>query len=102
MLLNILLAANAMFGVTREPSIIEKFHLDEYEVRHTVRESRGKVNVEFTIDEEGKVGKINVVDTFDIRLNPIVRKAIRKMTFSPAYQNGRPVKVRYSLPIVVK
>ena len=102
LLVNIILAANAMFGVTKEPKIITNFWLDTEEVRHTVEESRGKVNVEFTIDEEGKVGKINVVDTFDIRLNPIVRKAIRKMTFSPAYQNGRPVKVRYSLPIVVK
>ena len=102
MLLNIILAANAMFGVTKSPEIIEKFYLNEYEVRHTVKENRGRVIVNFTIDEKGKVGKINVVDTFDIRLNPVVRKAVRKMKFSPAYQNGRPVRVKYSLPIVVK
>ena len=102
LLVNIILAANAMFGVTKEPSIITNFWLDTEEVRHTVEESRGKVNVEFTIDERGKVGEVNVVDTFDIRLNHIVRKAVREMKFSPAFQNGRPVRVRYSLPIVVK
>ena len=102
LLVNIILAANAMFGVTKEPSIITNFWLDTEEVRHTVEESRGKVNVEFTIDERGKVGEVNVVDTFDIRLNHIVRRAVKDMRFSPAFQNGRPVKVRYTLPIVVK
>jgi len=102
MLLNILLAANTMFGVTKEPSIIKSFSLDTREVIETVEESRGRVLVNFIIDEKGKVGKINVVDTFDIRLNHIVRKAIREMKFSPAFQNGRPVEVRYSLPIVVR
>ena len=102
LLVNIILAANAMFGVTKEPSIITNFWLDTEEVRHTVEESRGKVNVEFTIDERGKVGEVNVVDTFDIRLNHIVRKAVKDMRFSPAFQNGRPVKVKYTLPIVVK
>ena len=102
LLVNIILAANAMFGVTKEPSIITNFWLDTEEVRHTVEESRGRVLVNFEIDEKGKVGKVNVVDTFDIRLNHIVRKAVKDMRFSPAFQNGRPVKVKYTLPIVVK
>ena len=102
LLVNIILAANAMFGVTKEPSIIQNFWLDTEEIIETVEESRGKVNVEFEIDEKGKVGKVNVVDTFDIRLNHIVRKAVKDMRFSPAFQNGRPVRVKYSLPIVVK
>ena len=102
LLVNIILAANAMFGVTKEPSIITNFWLDTEEVRHTVEESRGKVLVNFEIDEKGNVGKVNVVDTFDIRLNHIVRKAVKDMRFSPAFQNGRPVKVKYTLPIVVK
>ena len=102
MLLNILLAANAMMGVTKEPSIIRSFYLDTKEVIQTVEESRGRVLVNFIIDAKGKVGKIQVVDTFDIRLNPVVRKAVRDMKFSPAFQNGKPVEVRYSLPIVVK
>lgn len=102
LLVNIILAANAMFGVTKEPSIITNFWLDTEEIIETVEESRGKVNVEFTIDERGRVGEVNVVDTFDIRLNHIVRRAVKDMRFSPAFQNGRPVKVRYTLPIVVK
>ena len=102
LLVNIILAANAMFGVTKEPSIITNFWLDTEEVRHTVEESRGRVLVNFEIDEKGKVGKVNVVDTFDIRLNHIVRKAVKDMRFSPACQTGRPVRVKYSLPIVVK
>ena len=102
LLVNIILAANAMFGVTKEPKIIKDFYLNEYEVGHTIEETRGTVLVNFEIDEKGKVGKINVVDTFDIRLNHIVRKAVKDMRFSPAFQNGRPVKVRYTLPIVVK
>ena len=43
LLVNIILAANAMFGVTKEPSIITNFWLDTEEVRHTVEESRGRV-----------------------------------------------------------
>ena len=57
LLVNIILAANAMFGVTKEPSIIQNFWLDTEEIIETVEESRGKVNVEFEIDEKGKVGR---------------------------------------------
>ena len=102
MLLNIILAANTMMGVTKEPKVIRDFYLNTDEVIQTVEESRGRVLVNFIIDKKGKVGKIHVVDTFDIRLNPVVRKAVRDMKFSPAFQNGTPVEVRYSLPIVVK
>ncbi len=102
MLLNILLAATTIYGVnTKEPKVIKEFYLSAQEViRHT--EERGKVIVNFWIDKAGKVGKIQVVDTFDIRLNPTIEDAVRSMKFRPAIQNGVPVPIRYMLPIVIE
>ncbi len=102
MLLNILLAATTIYGgVTKEPKVIKEFYLSAQEViRHT--EERGRVTVNFWIDKAGEVGKIQVVDTFDIKLNPTIEDAVRSMKFHPAIQNGVPVPIRYMLPIVIE
>jgi TonB family protein len=101
LLLNILLSTNLLLGVTKVPEIINDFDLSRDEVIEKTN-MRGDVVVEFLIDKMGKVGKINVVDTFDLRLNPAIEDAVRRMKFSPALQNGKPVPVRYKLPIVVR
>ena len=62
-------------------------------------ELRGKVSVNFLVDEYGKVVNPNIIDTFDIRLNEVILDKLKLMEYSPALQNGRPIPVHMSLPI---
>ena len=58
--------------------------------------------VEFEISEEGKVENPVIRDTFDIRLSNTIIDKVLMLDFKPALQNGRPVRVRYKLPILFK
>ena len=56
--------------------------------------------VDFDITEEGKVENARIVDDVNIDLSKTV---ISKVTeIQTTLQNGRPVRVRYKLPIVFK
>ena len=63
-------------------------------------ELRGRVNVNFLVDENGKVVNPNIIDTFDIRLNEVILDKLKLIEYSPAVQNGRPIQVHMSLPIL--
>ena len=63
---------------------------------------RGRVNVTFTVDEKGQVINPIATDTFDSNLNEMILSAVRQLEFSPAYQNGHAVKIKYHLPIVIQ
>lgn len=63
-------------------------------------ELRGRVNVNFLVDENGKVVNPNIIDTFDIRLNEVIIDKLKLIEYSPAVQNGRPIQVYMSLPIL--
>ena len=63
---------------------------------------RGSVLIQFTIDEHGKVIKPEIVDSFTKMLDNVVIEKVMSLKFEPALQNGVPVKVRYSLPILFK
>ena len=63
-------------------------------------ELRGRVNVNFLVDENGKVVNPNIIDTFDIRLNEVIIDKLKSIEYSPAVQNGRPIQVHMSLPIL--
>jgi len=59
----------------------------------------GRVIVQFIIDEKG-----NVVDPFVVRgigggCDKEAVRAVSQAKFSPGIQRGRPVKVRYSIPV---
>ena len=58
--------------------------------------------VQFIIDEDGKVIEPRILDTFNLSLNPTIIDRVMAIEFEPALQNGRPIKVRYNLPIVFK
>ena len=62
----------------------------------------GKISVGFFIDESGNVESPYIVDTFNIQLNDVFIDKVRQSKYKPALQNGRPVKVKYHLPIVFK
>ena len=58
--------------------------------------------VDFDITEEGKVENARIVDDVNIDLSETVISKVMALKFKPALQNGRPVRVRYKLPIVFK
>ena len=76
------------------------FELYSHELPYTPKE--GKVVVAFTIDEKGNVEEPKILDTFDIYLNRVVIDKVRQTKYKPALQNGRPVRVRYQLPIIFR
>ena len=69
---------------------------------HQENELIGDVIVRFIIDENGKVIQPEIIDTFNLVLNDVIIDKVKQMKFSPPLQNGRPVRVRYKLPIVFK
>ena len=46
-------------------------------------ELRGRVNVNFLVDENGKVVNPNIIDTFDIRLNEVIIDKLKLIEYSP-------------------
>jgi len=79
--------------------IYEYLHYPEIARRAGVE---GRVIVQFIIDQEG-----NVVDPIVVRgigggCDEAALEAVTHLKFSPGRQRGRPVKVRYSLPIIFR
>lgn len=62
----------------------------------------GKVILSALIDTNGKVVKVKI----DKSTNPIfdepAKQAMLKTSFTPAFSNGRPVRLWYTIPIVFK
>lgn len=63
--------------------------------------STGIIHVEFEVDENGHVNDAVILDTFNTAYNDIVLNKIKDTAYHPARQNGRPVRVRYKLPIKI-
>lgn len=62
----------------------------------------GRVVVQFIIDENGKVVDPVVIRGIGGGCDQAAIEAVKKVTFIPGKQRGRPVKVRYSIPIVFR
>ena len=62
----------------------------------------GTIHVEFIVDENGHVNDAVILDTFNNAYDDIVLNKVNKTAYHPARQNGRPVRVRYKLPIKIK
>ena len=85
------------------PKQIVPFKLSYEDLPHRgVTDFKGSVLVQFVIDEEGKVVLPEIIDTFDIFLNSTIIDKVMAIRFEPAKQNGKPVRVRYNLPILFK
>ena len=59
----------------------------------------GRVFVTFVVDEHGNVINAQVARSPSDLLSEAALKAVRASKFTPGQQRGRPVKVRYSLPV---
>ena len=58
--------------------------------------------VDFDINEQGGVENARIVEDVNLDLSKTVINKVMALKFKPALQNGRPVRVRYKLPIVFK
>ena len=97
--LTTLLNAN---GKSREPIAKKQFELTYYDIREEIMDKLPDrmFIVDFDITEEGKVENARIVDDVNIDLSRTVINKVMALKFKPALQNGRPVRVRYKLPIV--
>ncbi len=59
----------------------------------------GRVYLEFIVTKKGKVENPKVLRGPGAGLNKEALRVIKKATFRPGLQQGRPVNVRYSMPI---
>lgn len=101
LLMGVLTAQNLSNDESRLPIPKKEFNLQSHELP-----SKGKVfgtvKVEFTVDEEGLVNDAIILDTFNVTYNNVILDKVKQTQYFPAIQNGRPVRVRYQLPIVFK
>ena len=86
---------------SRPAEQIVPFELTYEDVRD-IGEVMGQILVSFIVDESGKVVDAEILNTFDTDLIPIVLDKVVQMEFTPAIQNGYPIRVKYNLPIVFK
>lgn len=103
LLMGSLMAQNLPSGKSQQPRIKTPFRLDYYHLpMKDTSDIKGKVVVSFFVDEDGEVSNPQIVDTFNTKLNSTIIDRVMAIEFEPAIQNGRPVRVRYQLPIVFK
>lgn len=63
----------------------------------------GRVVVQFVVDKTGKVGNIQVVRSIDKMLDQAAIDIVSALPdWKPGMQNGKPVNVRYTLPVSFK
>ena len=105
LLMGVLASQNSLLGESQLPQVKKPFNLSYNDFDSKVRQQHeliGDVIVRFIIDENGKVIQPEIIDTFNLVLNDVIIDKVKQMKFSPPLQNGRPVRVRYKLPIVFK
>ena len=99
--LTTLLNAN---GKSREPIAKKQFELTYYDIREGITEAlpNRMLIVDFDITEDGSVENARIAEDVNLDLSNTVISKVMALKFKPALQNGRPVRVRYKLPIVFK
>ena len=86
------------------PKAIKPFELSYEDIEpHILSVSKlGRITLEFFINENGDVEEPVIKDSFNVRLNQVVIDKVKQTKYIPALQNGRPIRVKYHLPIVFK
>jgi len=64
---------------------------------------QGRVIVVFVVDEKGNVGDVKVAKSVEPSLNAEAVRVVKSMPrWNPGMQNGKAVKVRYTLPVTFR
>ena len=102
LLMGSIVAKDLPIGESREPEVKRSFELSYLDLPIPSDQLIGKIMVAFIVNENGRVVEPEIIDTFNFNLNEAVIDKVMAIKFTPALQNGRPVRVRYKLPIVFK
>jgi protein TonB len=63
---------------------------------------KGKILTTFVVDEEGNITDIKVVQDLGHGTKEEMIRVLKSLrAIKPAMQNGKPIRVKYSLPIVI-
>ncbi len=66
-------------------------------------DKEGRVIVQFVVDKNGKVNNVEVVRGVDAALDSEAVRMVSEMPeWTPGEQNGKPVNVKYTLPVLFK
>ena len=86
------------------PVAKKQFELTYYDIREQLVDKlpNRMFIVDFDITEDGSVENARIVEDVSLDLSNTVIDKVMALKFKPAHQNGRPVRVRYKLPIVFK
>ena len=58
------------------------------------------ISVGFTIDVDGSITNVKVIDKTDALLDKKAKEIVQNMPkWEPGYQNGTPIKVQYAIPV---
>ena len=63
---------------------------------------QGRVIVQFVVDEQGNVVDPQIIKGASTSLDQEALRVVKQAEFSPGTQDGKPVRVQYSLPITFK
>ena len=85
--------ANARFGDADGPQIVYQ-EKPEYPFAAKKFEKEGKVSLSLTIDEKGKLQKVEVLDATDQMFAASAVEAMKRSKFRPARRGGAPVACR--------
>lgn len=59
----------------------------------------GRVVIGFIVDKYGKPNNLRILKSLDYDLDIVALNTIANSTFKPARKDGKPVNVKYSLPL---
>lgn len=62
----------------------------------------GKVILSFTVNEKGQISDIKVLRSLGGGCDEAAITALKKVSFSPGIQRGRPVSVKFTLPVTFR
>ena len=78
-LMGVLTAQDLPTGRSQHPKIKKHFNISYQDLHHIdTTEFTGNVLVEFTVNENGKVVKPNIIDTFNIEFEKLITNVAEK------------------------
>ncbi|MGF1671987.1 MAG: energy transducer TonB, partial [Balneolaceae bacterium] len=79
--------------------IQEQLNYPEFSKEHNLG---GRVVVKFIVDEKGNVKNPEIKEGAGAEINAEVLRVIKMAKFIPAYQDGKPIQVEFTLPVNFK